>query len=133
MQRRADGYGGGRASAQQCTHVSKDGVNPVPHHEHLAMRRRASQRPRVAKAMHDYLVDEALERYLDWRVECESVEQAYGSWVGAEGALRFAAYRAALDREEWAATLYGAVVERLERLVGAEHELAVTELEAARR
>jgi hypothetical protein len=82
--------------------------------------------------MHDHLVDEALERYLDWRVECESVEQAYRGWVGAEGASRFAAYRDALDREEWAATLYGAVIERLERLIGTEHELAVAELEAAR-
>jgi hypothetical protein len=83
--------------------------------------------------MHDHLVDEALERYLDWRLECESVEQAYRGWVGAEGASRFAAYRDALDREEWAATLYGTVIERLERLIGTEHELAVAELEASRR
>jgi len=94
---------------------------------------RRLQRPQFDQAMHENLLDEALERYLDWRMECESVDEAYGNWSAAEGELRFAAYRAALDREEWAATLYGAVIERLERLVGTEREPAILEFGAARR
>jgi hypothetical protein len=72
------------------------------------------------------LVDEALERYLAWRAESEAVDQAYGAWSSApsaQGALPFAAYRAALDREERAASVYGSVVRRLEGLFGAERDV----------
>jgi hypothetical protein len=69
------------------------------------------------------LVDEAMDRYVEWREASAEVDEAYGRWSnapGAEGAVAFAAYLAALDREEWAATLYGAVIDRAERLLGAE-------------
>jgi hypothetical protein len=62
------------------------------------------------------LVEEALERYVDWRQACTAVRHAYERWSCAaadERALTFAAYRAALDQEESAAALYGALVNRL--------------------
>jgi len=68
------------------------------------------------------LLDEAFKRYLDWRAESDAVRDAYGAWSRAsvgESALPFAAYGAALDREQHAAALYGSVIGRVERLVGA--------------
>jgi hypothetical protein len=44
--------------------------------------------------------------------------------AAADGALSFAAYRAALDREKRAATLYGTAIGRLERMLGFEREPA---------
>jgi hypothetical protein len=64
------------------------------------------------------LAEEAIERYVDWREESATVNEAYAQWSTApeaEGALAFAAYRAAVDREECAATLYGTVIDRLGR------------------
>lgn len=55
------------------------------------------------------LVDEALEAYVDWREECAEVWDAYERWLGArkiDDAGAFAAYRAALDREECASHAY---------------------------
>ena len=65
-------------------------------------------------------------RYVDWRERSAAVDQAYGSWSNgrrAEGAVRFAAYMEELEREESAAALYGAVIDRLERRFGREAEL----------
>ena len=58
-------------------------------------------------------VDEALVAYVDWREECAEVWDAYERWVRADniddpGA--FAAYRAALDREECASHAYADLV-----------------------
>jgi hypothetical protein len=97
------------------------------------MSRRMFGAPRFAQELRDRLLDEAMERYLDWRAECESVDDAYGNWATTEGALSFAAYRAALDREERAATVYGKVIVRLERVFGGEREIPAAELGAARR
>jgi prenyltransferase beta subunit len=47
--------------------------------------------------------DEVTEAYLDWIEECIDVQGAYESWIDApatDAALAFAAYHAALDREE---------------------------------
>ena len=66
--------------------------------------------------MRQRFVDEAIERYVDWREACATVRHAYEHWAcapKAERPLSFAAYRAALDQEEAAATLYGAVVNRV--------------------
>jgi hypothetical protein len=66
--------------------------------------------------MRHRLVDEAIERYVDWREACAAVRDAYELWTRApahERPLSFAAYRAALDQEEAAATVYGAVVNRI--------------------
>lgn len=64
------------------------------------------------------LIDEVMERYVEWREECETVYDAYANWTNApmdETDLPFAAYSAALDREQSAATVYGRALERLER------------------
>jgi hypothetical protein len=45
------------------------------------------------------LGDEFLESYVSWREEAATVQMAYDRWQAGE-ALAFAAYRAALDREE---------------------------------
>ena len=66
------------------------------------------------------LIDEAIDRYVEWREECAAVYDAYANWTNApteETELPFAAYSAALDREQSAATVYGRAVERLERSI----------------
>jgi hypothetical protein len=53
--------------------------------------------------------DALLEQYVSWREECEFVRLAYQRWDRAEGSdsgLAYAAYLAALDREEHAACTY---------------------------
>src|SRR5258705_10084076 len=48
------------------------------------------------------LIDEVMERYVEWREECATVYDAYANWSNApmeETDLPFAAYTAALDRE----------------------------------
>jgi hypothetical protein len=74
------------------------------------------RRTKTRTSVRQRLVDEAIERYVDWREACAAVRHAYEQWVRApkhERPLSFAAYRAALDQEEAAATLYGAVVNRI--------------------
>jgi hypothetical protein len=55
-------------------------------------------------------VDEAFDLYLDWRRQSSVSESAYRHWVATansrDGALAFATYKAALDREEQAAARY---------------------------
>ena len=63
--------------------------------------------------------DEILDLYLDWREEAAAVADAYASWAGApagEEGRCFAAYTAALDREEAAARSYADVLAIGERL-----------------
>jgi hypothetical protein len=55
------------------------------------------------------LVDAATDAYVDWREECAGVWDAYERWTHAldiDAAGAFAAYRAALDREESASHAY---------------------------
>jgi hypothetical protein len=55
------------------------------------------------------LADAFLEAYIDWRDECLIVEMAYERWQiepHPDRAIAFAAYRAALDREEHAAGMF---------------------------
>jgi hypothetical protein len=64
------------------------------------------------------LADEAMERYVEWREECAAVEDAYTNWSSAaagEAELPYAAYGAALDREQSAAALYGRTLARSDR------------------
>jgi hypothetical protein len=64
------------------------------------------------------LVDEMLDRYVEWREDAAAVSAAYGGWSGAparEKGWRFSVYMAALEQEESAATSYAAVVEELDR------------------
>ena len=56
------------------------------------------------------------DAYVDWREERAAVWLAYDGWTSApraDAAVAFAAYRAALDREERSAEVYGRLVMRL--------------------
>src|SRR5689334_9753215 len=67
-------------------------------------------------ALRHVCVDLLLERYAGWREECQTLDTAYRQWAVSSGSEReqaFAAYRAALDREEQAASAYGCVAARL--------------------
>ena len=55
------------------------------------------------------LIDRLIELYCDWRTRCAEVQAAYEQFLGASSAGRagaFAAYMAALDREQSACELY---------------------------
>ena len=81
---------------------------------------RRSQRVSEDRAARRHLVDEAMDRYLEWREECLAVDVAYGKWSEApsgDDAVSFAAYGAALDREESAARVYCTVLERLKQVL----------------
>jgi hypothetical protein len=63
------------------------------------------------------LVDEMLERYVEWREDAAAVRGRYADWSGAparEEAWRFSAYLAALEQEESAAQTYAVVVAELD-------------------
>ena len=65
------------------------------------------------------LRDQIIDLYLDWREETAAVADAYARWAGApagEEGRRFAAYAAALDREEAAARGYADALANGERL-----------------
>ena len=60
--------------------------------------------------------DALIDLYVEWREECAAVQSAYERWRAAprdDGAVAFAAYRAALDREEGASNAYAALVRRV--------------------
>jgi hypothetical protein len=62
------------------------------------------------------LVDGMTDAYVDWREERAAVWLAYDGWTCApmaDAAGAFAVYRAALDREERAAEVYGRLVMQL--------------------
>jgi hypothetical protein len=76
--------------------------------------------PAVDNAKRGRLVDEAIDRYVEWREECATVQAAYLCWSAADAAERrilFATYDAALDREECAAWAYSSAVSRLRRVL----------------
>ena len=63
------------------------------------------------------LTDEFLESWVCWREACEDVHDSYESWSDARGPQRglgSETYRAALDREEAAASGVEACVKRLD-------------------
>jgi hypothetical protein len=71
--------------------------------------------PPAASPPSRILIDDALDGYVAWREENATVEAAYRNWLRAgreERALAFAAYSAALDREEYAAAEYQRLIER---------------------
>lgn len=64
------------------------------------------------------LVDGVLGMYVEWREATDAVADTYGRWCvapGGEEAARFAAYLAALDREQSAAGVYAESINELER------------------
>lgn len=61
------------------------------------------------------LTDELIELYCDWRTRCEEVRANYERFSDApraERVLAFAAFEAALDREQSAAEAYAAHIRR---------------------
>ena len=59
------------------------------------------------------LIDAAVDSYVNWREESAAVRRAYRGWAAAERGQRpgaYAAYVAALDREERAGTRYAHVL-----------------------
>ena len=59
------------------------------------------------------VVDQLMDLYCDWREECHAVHVAYERFAAASGRerpLAFAAYEAALDREEAACMEYAAQI-----------------------
>jgi hypothetical protein len=68
------------------------------------------------EAASPWLVDDFDESYVCWREAADAAKDAYEHWTGVDGeadALAFAAYRAALDREEAAARTYRDCAERV--------------------
>jgi hypothetical protein len=64
------------------------------------------------------LVDDVIDAYVDWQEERMWVWDAYHRWTRAardDAALAFAAYGAALDREERASARYAGGLSRLVR------------------
>jgi hypothetical protein len=55
------------------------------------------------------VVDEVIRLYVCWREACDDVRGAYKAWTETahrQGGERFYGYRASLEREEHAATVY---------------------------
>ena len=66
------------------------------------------------------LRDEIVDLYLSWREEAAAVADAYALWADAtadDKAARFAAFTAAIDREEAAARSYTDVLANGERVL----------------
>jgi hypothetical protein len=62
------------------------------------------------------LVDAMFDAYVDWSEQCQMVRDAYRQWQGAsagDAAPAYAAYTAALDREECASRIYQHLVARV--------------------
>jgi len=75
---------------------------------------------RLLRGVHERLVDEAFQRYLEWRDESAALDAAYRRWSRASQADRdfaFAVYNAALEREELASSQYQALLEAAERML----------------
>lgn len=67
-------------------------------------------------AWRDPCLDAVMDSYVEWREESQIVETAYERWAESERferGLAYAAYRAALDREEKAADAYALAATRL--------------------
>jgi hypothetical protein len=96
---------------------------------------RPFQRLGAGECVRDRLIDEVFACYLDWRAQSDMVETAYRLWSTApptEGALPFAAYRAALDLEECAAMIYRQAVDRLRQPLEGEQHVAAAQPRVAR-
>jgi hypothetical protein len=64
------------------------------------------------------VIDDLMEIYVDWREECLGLTTAYERWSSVpfrERDLAFAAYQAALDREEQASAVYADRLVRIKR------------------
>jgi hypothetical protein len=69
----------------------------------------------MAHSKRSRLIDEAADAYFEWREQSAAVEDAYRRWsiaASSETRVAFAAYVAALDREELASSFYARIVGR---------------------
>jgi len=81
------------------------------------MKTRARQAENVEAMIRSKLVDELMDRYVDWREQCMAVRSAYERWShgpSAEREMAFARYTAALELEEYASREYADRVNRVE-------------------
>jgi len=72
--------------------------------------------PPLAARAAPSVVDEFLVAYVSWREEAVAVQSVYDHWQAVRArdqALAFAAYRAALDREEHAAKVFSTLAEQM--------------------
>ena len=79
-------------------------------HAHAPPRNVSQAAPRP-----EYVIDELMGLYVEWRETCADVGAAYRRWTIAESTQRarfYDAYSAALDREHEAAVRYEARAER---------------------
>jgi hypothetical protein len=70
-------------------------------------------------------VNQAMDAYAGWRDQCSATERVYRGWASARGAdadVWYAAYSAALDREERAAERYAETLRRIGSLTAAQLE-----------
>jgi hypothetical protein len=66
----------------------------------------------MGKGIRDTVIDDVMDAYVDWRQESAEVESAYQRWSTAappDTALAYAAYVAALDREDRASNFFARV------------------------
>jgi predicted glycosyl hydrolase (DUF1957 family) len=90
---------------------------------------RRLRRQRFSQARYEGAVDRLVAAYVDWREEFIAARDAYSRYDatrGQEHRHAFAAYFAALDREERAAAEYAACVEQVYALGFAHEGLPVT-------
>jgi hypothetical protein len=81
----------------------------------------AAPRPRSQGPSTAWLEDAFLEAYVCWREACDHVDSSYHVFDTCEPwdrRVAFAAYAAALDREESAAGAYREAADRLHAIVG---------------
>jgi hypothetical protein len=74
------------------------------------------------------LADRLMDTYVEWREECARLQGAYERWATAtpcERPLAYAAFRAALDREERSSYVYADLVERLTADLAAHDYIAI--------
>ena len=73
------------------------------------MKTRTREAEKLEAQSRSKLIDELMDRYVDWREQCLAVGKAYERWSGGPSAdreLAFAGYGAALDLEEHASRVY---------------------------
>lgn len=74
---------------------------------------------RQSRSRRSALIDELMDRYVEWREQCVTLKGAYEHWLSrptSERRLAFEAYKAALDLEEHASLVYEDRIRRFQRL-----------------
>jgi hypothetical protein len=80
---------------------------------------RSQDQPHAATELRSALADGFVDSWVSWREASEDVRAAYRWWsecAGPQRALAFAGYRAALDREQHAASTHSDWAERVRAL-----------------